>query len=207
MSAASERSGAEFAVERPEPGGTGEMPMAEPETAEKRGQVGGALLRPGFVFAVTEVSGLLHHHHDWGGVLRALVVFVPIWWAWVGTSVHANTHDVDNPVDRIGIFAVGLCSLFMALAVGEAYGDRGLLFGVSYLAIRILLGALVFGGGKITSNAFSVGVFVTGPLLVTGGLLHGGLAPGALGPCRVGSDISRLAPVKAACGVAEVGMR
>ncbi len=148
--------------------------MAEPATGEKRVTWAELFFDLVFVFAVTEVSGLLHHDHGWAGVLRALVVFVPIWWAWVGTSVHANTHDVDNPVDRVGIFAVGLFSLFMALAVRDVYGERGLLYGVSYFAIRLLLAALVFRGGRITVNAFSVAAAVTGPLLVVGGLLHGG---------------------------------
>lgn len=126
-----------------------------------------------FVFAVTAVSALLHEDHSWAGVGRALIVFVPIWWAWVGTSVHANTHDVDNPLDRLGIFGVGLFGLFMALATPEAYGDRGVLFGAAYLALRVILAALVFRGPRLTLNSFSVALFVTGPLLLLGGFLHG----------------------------------
>jgi low temperature requirement protein LtrA len=127
-----------------------------------------------FVFAVTEISGLLHDHHTWGGLARAVVLFVPLWWGWVGTSIHANTHDVDNALDRVGIFAVALCGLFMALAVPDAYGERGLLFGLGYLGLRILLAALVFRGPRMSLNSFSVGLCVTGPLLVLGGLLPGG---------------------------------
>jgi low temperature requirement protein LtrA len=65
----------------------------------------------------------------------------------------------------------------MALGVQHAYGERGLLFGVSYLAIRILLAILVFRGSvfrRMSVNSFSVGLLVTGPLLVAGGLAHGG---------------------------------
>src|SRR4051812_24908897 len=124
-----------------------------------------------FVFAVTEVSTLLRHDHGAGGLLRALVVFVPMWWGWVGTSVHANTRDVDNALDRIGIFAVGLASLFMALAVPAAYGARGALFGGSYLVLRVLLAALVFRGARLTPSPFSVGLLVTGPLVFAGGLV------------------------------------
>jgi low temperature requirement protein LtrA len=126
-----------------------------------------------FVFAVTQVSSLLHDDHTWAGVGRALVVFVPVWWAWVGTTIHANMHDVDNPVDRIGIFAVGLGSLFMALGLTDPYGRYGVLFGASYLTLRVLLAALVFRGPRMTVNAFSVALFVTGPLLLIGGLLDG----------------------------------
>jgi low temperature requirement protein LtrA len=128
-----------------------------------------------FVFAVTQVAALVHHDHTWSGLLRALVVFVPIWWGWVGTSVHANMRDVDNPVDRVGIFAVGLASLFMSMAVPHVYGahgSRSVLFGVSYLVLRCILAFLVFRGARLLLNAFSVALFVTGPLLVIGGLVH-----------------------------------
>jgi low temperature requirement protein LtrA len=146
----------------------------DPERPEKRVTWAELFFDLVFVFAVTQVAALLHADHTWAGVGRALVLFVPIWWAWVGTSIHANTHDIDTPVDRVGIFAVGLCSLFMALAVPGAYADQGVLFGASYLALRIILAALVFRGFRhIPINSFSVGVTVTGPLLLIGGLLTG----------------------------------
>jgi len=115
-----------------------------------------------FVFAVTQVSALLHRDHSWPGVGRALIVFVPVWWAWVGTTVHANRHDVDNPRDTLGIFTLGLGSLCMALAVPQAYADRGLLFGAAYLFLRLVLGVLVFREWRgIALNSFSVAAFVT----------------------------------------------
>jgi low temperature requirement protein LtrA len=126
-----------------------------------------------FVFAVTEVSALLHHDHSWAGTGRALVIFVPIYWAWVGTSVLADTRDVDNPVDRLGIFTIGLCSLFMALAAPGVYESRGLLFGASYFAARILLAVLVFRNRGLVLSPVSVALFVSGPLLLLGGFLHG----------------------------------
>src|SRR5437763_1969896 len=127
-----------------------------------------------FVFAVTEVSVLLHGDHSGAGVLRALVLFVPLYWAWVGTSVHANTQDVENATDRVGIFGVGLASLFMALAVPDAYGHRGVLFGAGYLALRAVLAALFFRRRPVTLNSFSVGLAVTGPLLLAGGFAPDG---------------------------------
>jgi low temperature requirement protein LtrA len=128
-----------------------------------------------FAFAITQVSGLLHADHSAAGLLRATIVFVPIYWAWVGTTMHANTHDVDTVTDRLGVFAVGVASLFMALAVPLAFEDRGVLFGASYLAARIVLAGLVFRGvfARVPINSFSVGVCVTGPLLLVGGLLEG----------------------------------
>lgn len=86
-------------------------------------------------------------------------------------SVHANTRDIDNPLDRVGIFMIGLCTMFMALATPGAYTQRGVLFGAAYFAARIILAALIFRGRPMTVNAYLVGLVVSGPLLLTGGLL------------------------------------
>ncbi len=152
--------------------------MNQPESAEKRVTWAELFFDLVFVFAVIQVSALLHAHPSWGGLGQALVVFIPTYWAWVGTSVHANTHDVDNPLGRIGIFAVGLCGLFMALAIPGAYHDRGVLYGGAYFALRIVLAALVFRSAtmvfrnrQVLVNSFSIGMFVTGPLLLVGGFL------------------------------------
>ncbi|MBB2748392.1 UNVERIFIED_ORG: hypothetical protein FHR35_008285 [Microbispora rosea subsp. rosea] len=61
-----------------------------------------------FVFAVTQLSASLHADHSLAGLGRALVLFVPVYWVWVSTSVHTNTRDVDNAFDRFGILAAGL---------------------------------------------------------------------------------------------------
>src|SRR5215212_6614034 len=104
------------------------------EAAEKRVTWAELFFDLVFVFAVTQVSGLLHDDHTWSGVGRALIVFVPVWWAWVGTTVHANRHDVDNPRDILGIFTLGLGSLGMALAVGFVHGNaRAVLWGLAAL--------------------------------------------------------------------------
>lgn len=126
-----------------------------------------------FVFAVTEVSSLLHEHHGWAWVLRAVIVFVPLYWSWVGMSFLANAQDLTSASSRIGIFAVGLTGLFMALAVPDAYGDRGALFGCAYMAARILLAYLMFRRIPFTINPVAVGLGVSGPLILAGGFVHG----------------------------------
>lgn len=93
-----------------------------------------------FVFAITEVSSLLGVDHSWAGALRALIVFVPIDWVWVGTTVQSNVHDMTTPVRRSALFGVALAGLFMALAVPEAFGDRALLLAGAYWAGRLIIG-------------------------------------------------------------------
>jgi low temperature requirement protein LtrA len=126
-----------------------------------------------FVFAITEVSALLTSDHSWTGVGRAVVVFVPIYWAWVGTSIQANVHDMSGPGSHLAIFAVALSGLVMALSVTQAYGDRGLVFALAYWGARLLLGIRLFHSGLVI-NPFTVSMFCTGPLLVAGALLESG---------------------------------
>jgi low temperature requirement protein LtrA len=130
-----------------------------------------------FVVAVTRVSGLLEHHHSWGGVVRAIVVFVPIYWLWVGTSIQTNLQDTARPVLRIRIFAVALAGVFMALALPEAYGRLGLLFALAYWLGRLVLGiGVVIASARnrvIPINPYTVSMVLTGPMLVVGALVHG----------------------------------
>jgi low temperature requirement protein LtrA len=147
--------------------------VSDVELAEKRVSWAELFFDLVYVLAVTEVSSLLQEHHTWGGVLRALVVFVPIYWSWVGTSIIANTRDVSSASSRMGIFAVGLAGMFMALAVPDAYGDRGWLLGCAYMGARLVLARLLFGRHRPTPNPVAVGLFVSGPLMLVGGFVHG----------------------------------
>lgn len=149
-----------------------------PDAPEKRVSWAELFFDLVFVFAITQVSALLHADHSWAGMLRALIVFVPIYWAWVGTSIEANVHDLSAPRLRSAVFGVALAGLFMALAVPHAYTDRGLLFGAAYWAARLLLAGIAFGLGRWPVNPFSVGMAVSGPLLFAGGLVSG--------PARIG---------------------
>jgi low temperature requirement protein LtrA len=131
-----------------------------------------------FVFAVTEVSAVLEHDHSWAGLLRALVVFVPVYWLWVGTAVQTNLRDASRPGLRVTVFAVALAAVFMALALPEAYGDQGLLFAGAYWAGRLVLGSSLLrrsareAAGRL--NPYTISIFVTGPLLIVGALVPSG---------------------------------
>jgi low temperature requirement protein LtrA len=124
-----------------------------------------------FVFAITELVALLHHDHSWAGVGRAVVVFLPVYWVWVGTTMQTNRRDLDRPAERIAIFFVALCGLVMAFALPHAYDDRGLLFAGAYWAARLGFGLWAFRGELFHIQPFTVSMVFTGPLLVVGALL------------------------------------
>lgn len=125
-----------------------------------------------FVFAVTRTSELLQADHSPAGSLMALVVFVPVFWLWVGTTMFANLSEVETVRGRAVFFAVALSGLAMALALPESYADRGLIFAGAYWWGRlVLLFAVRRHPLRRDFVTFPVGAFVTGPLLVVGALL------------------------------------
>ncbi len=120
-----------------------------------------------FVIAVTQTSALVRADHGGLGLVRAAVVFVPIYWIWVGTSLLANLNDMGPARWQLRIFAVALAGVFVALALDDAYDGRALLFALAYWIARILLGL----DRLDRISPYTLSIYVTGPLLVLGAFL------------------------------------
>jgi len=142
-----------------------------------------------FVVAVTQVSSFVEAHLHWSGLLRALIVFVPIYWLWVGTSIQTNLQDTSRPLFRIRLFVVALAAVFMALSLPAAYDRLGLLFAAAYWAGRLVLGIGVvveaLHAGRLPLNPYSVSMVVTGPMLVAGAFAHGDVREAVWGVAAV----------------------
>lgn len=147
--------------------------MSEPQPGGKRVSWAELFFDLVFVFAITQLSALLHHDHSWAGVGRAVVVFLPVYWVWVGTTMQTNRRDMDRPTERLAVFFVALCGLVMAFALPHAYDDRGLLFAGAYWAARLGFGLFAFRKDLRHVQPFTVSMVFTGPLLVVGALLDG----------------------------------
>jgi low temperature requirement protein LtrA len=91
-----------------------------------------------FVFAITQVTTLLSADPTWAGLLRGLVVLAALWWAWAAYAWLTNTLNPEEGLVRIAMFVVMAAMLICALAVPEAFGDHGVIFGVAYLVVRAM---------------------------------------------------------------------
>ncbi len=143
----------------------------DPETPEKRVTWAELFFDLVFVFAVTEVSTRLTIDHRGLGLLRSLVLFVPVFWVWVGTSLQANLRDVNRPSLRLSVFGVALCGMFMALAIPDAFDSLAVLFALAYWVARLLLGVPLLRRTGLVWNPYTVSILLTGPLLTIGALL------------------------------------
>jgi low temperature requirement protein LtrA len=91
-----------------------------------------------FVFAITQVTGLMSENPTWGGVGEGMLVLGALWWAWAAYAWLTNYVAVEEDRERLLILAVMGAFLIAALAVPEALGDDALVFAIAYAAARWL---------------------------------------------------------------------
>lgn len=89
-----------------------------------------------FVFAITQLTASIHGHLDFEHVSQALLIFWLIWWSWTQFTWTLNNLDTTNPIIEFITLMSTAVAFFMAIAIPEAFGDRALLFGITYIIIR-----------------------------------------------------------------------
>src|SRR4051812_20532637 len=95
-----------------------------------------------FVFAITQVSGFVSADATWTHLIEGLAILAVLWWAWVSYAWLGNTAASDEGAIRVVLLTAMGTMLIVSLAVPGAFGDDGLIFGVAYMAVRLLhLGA------------------------------------------------------------------
>src|SRR5215210_1946451 len=139
-----------------------------------------------FVFALTQVTGFLADHLTWTGMLQGAALLAALWWAWVGYSWLTNAVPAEEVIPaRLVILTAMAVMLVASLAVPDAFGEYGVLFGLAYFVVRLLqvaLYSLATGDMPETRQAILrlAPGFVGGPaLLIVAGFLDG-YAQGAL---------------------------
>jgi low temperature requirement protein LtrA len=90
-----------------------------------------------YVFAVTQLSHRLLEHPTVGGALETLFLLLVVWWAWMYTTWFTNLFDPGALPVRLLLVALMLASLLMAVAIPQAFGERGLMFALAYVAIQV----------------------------------------------------------------------
>jgi low temperature requirement protein LtrA len=101
-----------------------------------------------FVFALTQVTGLVSADPTWAGLAKGLVVLGVLWWAWAAYAWLTNTIDPDEGVVRLAMFAAMGAMLIASLAVPDAFGDDAFLFACAYAFVRIAHLALYAVSGR-----------------------------------------------------------
>src|SRR5687768_14272591 len=91
-----------------------------------------------FVFAVTQVTALTARNLTPDGVLRSLILFWLIWWAWTQFTWTLNPADTSHGLVRVITLSATVASFAMAASVPRAFLDDALWFAVPYVTVRVL---------------------------------------------------------------------
>jgi low temperature requirement protein LtrA len=130
-----------------------------------------------FVVVVTQLSTLLLHHLTLKGAAETLFLLLVAWWAWIYTTWTTNWFDPDSPVVRAVLLVGMLASMFGAIAIPDAFGDRALLLVGGYVAVQTFRNAfMVIATGRddplhaalvriLVWNAWVGAIWLTGALV------------------------------------------
>ncbi|HEY8236423.1 MAG TPA: low temperature requirement protein A [Gaiellaceae bacterium] len=91
-----------------------------------------------FVFAITQVTGLVYHDPTWTRLLEAFAILMVLWFAWTGYAWLGNTAGSDEGPMRVVLLAAMAPLLVASLTVPHAFGKDALLFGIAYFLVRAL---------------------------------------------------------------------
>lgn len=133
-----------------------------------------------FVFAVTQLSHTLLEHLDVQGALQTLLLFLAVWWLWIFTSWVTNWLDPDRTPVRVMLFVLMLGGLLLSSSIPQAFGERGLMFGVVFAAMQVGRTAFVAIAMRnhhrvLHENFVRIALWLalSGTLWVAGGLNNG----------------------------------
>ena len=136
-----------------------------------------------FVFGFTQVTTVLSNDPSWHGLGHGLLILAALWWAWAAYAWLTNTVDTgEAPVWGTTVVAMG--AMFVAaLAVPEAFGRHGVVFGVAFLIVIVMQGALYALSARGERDLLAAILRVAplsaagAALIVVAGFVHGSLRP------------------------------
>ncbi|MEV8507843.1 low temperature requirement protein A [Actinoplanes sp. NPDC051475] len=128
-----------------------------------------------FVFTITQLTATLAEHITVGTLVDVLLMLFVIWWMYSGYAWLTNAVAPNSTTRRTLLLAGMAGFLVMALAIPEAFGEYGWLFGVSYLVVNLVHSALFLQAGPAAVTAMKR----LAPLNILAALLvlAGGLLP------------------------------
>ncbi len=92
-----------------------------------------------FVVAVAELAHRLGQDVSPAGFFGFVGLFVPVWWAWIGTTFYANRFDTDTVVRRILMALQMLAIAALAVNIHHGFTDSAVGFALAYAVARMIL--------------------------------------------------------------------
>jgi low temperature requirement protein LtrA len=92
-----------------------------------------------FVVAVNALAHMLYPELSLHHLVRFGVLYIPVWWAWIGATFYATRFDTDDVLQRVLIFVQMNAVLTLALNIEEGLGATSTVFALAYAIVRGVL--------------------------------------------------------------------
>ena len=92
-----------------------------------------------FAFAVGETTHVMVAAPHWSGFGRALGLFLPLWWTWIGFVVLYNRNQEDKVSQRLFVLVGTLPCAVAAVETHDAASGQGIAFALALAAARLIL--------------------------------------------------------------------
>jgi low temperature requirement protein LtrA len=92
-----------------------------------------------FVVAISQLASRLYDNFTPQGIAEVTLLFVTIWWAWVGMTFYATRFEVNDWKHRVIVMAQMFCVIAMSVSVPGALEDRAETFALGFIGVRVLM--------------------------------------------------------------------
>ena len=100
-----------------------------------------------FVAVIAVLAHDLSVNPSWEGLGTFVLLFVPVWWVWVGATIYSDRLESDDASHRLLHFAIMIPVVGLAFFAHGAIGDTAAGFALSYAAARsVIVFAWLRGG-------------------------------------------------------------
>ena len=92
-----------------------------------------------FVVAIAQLAHNYHEDFSFLGLIKLGILFIPVWWCWIGATFYDTRFDNDGLVDRLITLVQMAIAASIAANIHHALDSSSVAFALSYIAFRGVL--------------------------------------------------------------------
>ncbi|WP_427159947.1 low temperature requirement protein A [Aliinostoc sp. HNIBRCY26] len=123
-----------------------------------------------FVVAVSQLAHNLKSHISPSGLWGFVVLFIPVWWSWIGTTFYANRFDSDDIGHRLLVGVQMLTAAAMAVNIHHGLSESAAGFALAYalgraiLVVQYVLAGIHIPAAKALTTHYAIGFAIAAVL-------------------------------------------
>ncbi len=120
-----------------------------------------------FVVAIAQLAHNFHEDFSFIGLLKLAILFVPVWWCWIGATFYDTRFDNDGLVDRLITLMQMAIAASLAANIHHGLDSSSVGFAFSYIAFRgVLICQYIHAGYHVPqarplTNWYAVGFMIS----------------------------------------------